>query len=172
MTAARIVVLSLCLMSLACERDVAPSGATVATSAKASSTAAPTAKKPRTVEGECGVAVDGGMHALALMRLTTEERAHDEIWKVGCFRGDCEIARLDAAALSSDGDVNRGQLTAWRGVSTQQGQVYEIKISGMADQSLTVDVGTKALRYRQTFKTGDVTTGVGSCASRTIGGAP
>jgi hypothetical protein len=137
----------------------------------------PSAAPPRAtrlVKGKCRRLTDNEFSAFAKMHVSVaangEMTERDEVWDLGCLDERCELARMDAEALAGASPLEAFAISAWRAtITAHHGEVYQLKILGMADQHLTVDLARKRLTYRQVFKTGDVTTAEGSCADATIG---
>jgi hypothetical protein len=135
-------------------------------------------KNERAIVGECKEYSEGEFSVLTRLHIveTLENgerspRDRDQVWSIGCFAGLCEAATLDGAALAGDDPLQPFQLGAWRGaVVSGSAGVFKLKFTGMADQAVTVDLPRKLVHYRQTFKSGKIAVGEGSCAGSIAGG--
>jgi len=135
-------------------------------------TAVPKPPRSRGIEGECKEYPEGEFSAFTRLHIveTLEDGTHppfdrDEVWRIACFRGLCEAATFDGSALEADEPLRAFQLKAWRGVVvSRRDRVVTAKFTGLADQLVTVDLAARTIHYKQTFKSGLVAVGDGSCA--------
>ena len=177
------------LLALGCQRDIVKTweeGGKIEAKISAekcpdAGAAAPPAKHtPHGVAGECKEYPDGGFSVLTRLtiveRLQSGERApndRDEIWRIGCFSGVCDAARLDGSTLANDEPLRAFQLTSFRGVVlSRRDNVVTTKFEGLADQRLTIDLSKKTIAYKQTYKSGATAVGDGSCVGKTGGEFP
>ncbi len=171
------------LLALSCQRDLVKTweeGGKL--EAKISAEKCPDAgaqtaeSKPRTVNGLCKVYGPNEFSAFAKMTIEEAGADHpgapgpmDELWRVSCFKGVCDLATLSAFAFRETKPIEAFELSARLGkVVSQQGDVFRIRLDGQAEELLTVDLGARSLDYRQTFATGHKRIGRGSCMESTI----